>query len=361
MTDALLVSAGPVFTVEGTRRGEFARDVLRLEVRHDTQGLRTLKLRLLAIGPREGEETEGLLYLDGDIIGFGSRIEVSLGPPERARTVFRGAVSAIEASFHEEREPHVLLFAEDELMQLRMTRRVRSYEEVTDAEIARRIASEHGLVARVDADGPTHDVVHQWNMSDLAFLRERADRIQAELWVDDRALHFQERERRAGEEIVLVQGNHLLAADLRADLAHQRTGATVSGYDAHRRDSIREEAGEEVVQAEIAGGTTGPGILERAFGSLPSHRVRDVPLRRGEAGSWARAEMLRRSRQFVTISGTTRGTPGMDAGSRLTLERVGSPFDGGGYRVTRVCHTYDLTSGYRTHFEAERPVMTGRI
>ena len=44
----------------------------------------------------------------------------------------------------------------------------------------------------------------------------------------------------------------------------------------------------------------------------------------------------------------------MIVGSTLTLERVGAPFEGGGYYVTRVCHTYDLDDGHRTHFEAER-------
>ena len=35
----------------------------------------------------------------------------------------------------------------------------------------------------------------------------------------------------------------------------------------------------------------------------------------------------------------------MVVGSRLTLERVGAPFEGDGYYVTRVRHTYDLAHG----------------
>ncbi len=95
-------------------------------------------------------------------------------------------------------------------------------------------------------------------------------------------------------------------------------------------------------------------MLERAFGERVSYRVRENPLSDGEARDWARAEMLRRSRAFVTVTGTTRGTPALAVGSKLTLERVGAPFEGGGYYATWVCHSYDLTSGYRTHFRAER-------
>ncbi len=52
--------------------------------------------------------------------------------------------------------------------------------------------------------------------------------------------------------------------------------------------------------------------------------------------------------------GITRGSPDMMVGSRLAIERVGSPFSGDGYTVTSLRHTYDLCDGHRTHFEAVR-------
>ena len=67
--------------------------------------------------------------------------------------------------------------------------------------------------------------------------------------------------------------------------------------------------------------------------------------------------MLRRSRRFVTVRGVTRGSPDMVVGSRLSLDRVGTPFNGDGYYAVRVCHTYDLASGHRTHFEAQRATI----
>jgi phage protein D len=85
--------------------------------------------------------------------------------------------------------------------------------------------------------------------------------------------------------------------------------------------------------------------------------VREVPLKSTEAADWVRAEMLRRSRSFVTLSGTTRGSADMVVGSKLTLARTGHPFEGPGYYVTHVRHTYDLQNGFRTNFEAERATM----
>jgi uncharacterized protein len=356
MTEALLTYAGPVFEIEGDVKGELARDIVRLEIEETTAGLRSMSARLVAQGQTEGSTEQQQLYLDGSVVDFGKKISVVLGATPTAHTVFTGWISAIEASFQEGKDPEVMIFAEDKLMNLRMTRRMKTYENMSDADIASAIASEHGLTPAVDADGPTYDVVQQWNMSDLAFLRERARKIQAELWVEDETLNFKSRSKRTATELTLVQGNHLVSVRLRADLAHQRTKVKVSGYDASQREQIEEEAGGDAIQAEVSEGLTGPSVLERAFGERVSYRVREAPLKANEATERARSEMLRRARSFVTVVATTRGSADMVVGSKLTLEGTGRPFEGSGYYVTRICHTYDAT-GFRTHFEAERATV----
>ncbi len=353
----LFASVAPVFKVDGTVQGALARDLSRLEIEEATDGMKALRLRLVSAGPKGSAATEQLLYLDGQVVDFGKPFEVSIGPSDGERIVFSGLISGIEASFSEGYEPHVTLFAEDKLMKLRMTRRMKTYEYQSDADIAEAIAGEHGLSADVAADGPTYKVVQQWNQSDLAFLRERARLIQAEVWLEEDRLCFKSRGQRRGTTLTLVQGNELIDVQLRADLAHQRTAVKVSGYDAQGRDVIDEEADADTIQAEISGGRTGPAIVQNAFGERVSYRVREAPLVGGEASAWAKAEMLRRCRAFVTVIGITNGTPDMVVGSRLTLDRVGAPFNGDGYYVTRVCHTYDLTNGHRTYFDAERATV----
>jgi phage protein D len=357
MTEQLLVSSAPVFTVDGETTGELARDLLRLEIDEDTGGMKRLTARFVAQGPVSGQESEALLYLDGRILDFGKSLEVSIGPTDDERTVFKGTMSAINAEFREGREPEVIVTAEDKLMVLRMTRRMKTYKQMSDTDIAREIATQHGLSAEVNADGPSYDVVQQWNQSDLAFLRERARLIQAEIWIADDTLYFQSRDQRTGTELTLVQGNHLLSLSARADLAHQRATVKVSGYDAQTREAITEEAGEDAINAETSGGRTGIGLAQQVFGDLTSYRVRVIAMTRDEARSFAQAEMKRRARGFVTVSGVTRGSPDMIVGSRLKLERVGTPFEGSGYYVTRVCHSYDLADGHRTRFEAERATI----
>jgi Bacteriophage probable baseplate hub protein len=356
MTEFFAATA-PVFKVDGELKRDLARDVNFLRVEEATDGMKTLELCLLAEGPRPNEREEGQLYLDGQTVDFGKSIEVSVGPADAARIVFGGVISAIEASFVNGVVPFVSVFAEDKLMSLRMTRRLKTYENMSDTDIAQAIAGEHGISADANADGPTYKVVQQWNQSDLAFLRERARLIQAELWFADNTLHFATRGNRTATMISLVLGNDLLEAQIRADLAHQRTSVKVSGYDASQRDSITEEATADAIQAEVSGGRTGIAVLQQAFGDRATFRVRNDPLVADEASAWAKAEMLRRARGFVTVSGMTNGTADMVVGSKLSLDGVGAPFSGDGYYVTRVTHTYDLVEGFRTHFEAERPTV----
>lgn len=357
MPESLVSSAAPVFKVDGTVHGGLARDLLWLEIDEDTEGLKRLAARFISAGGDADPAAGRVLYVDGDPLDFGVPLEVSIGPLGTERTVFSGLVSALEVNFEEGGVPDVGVWAEDALMKLRMTRRSRTYKQSSDGDVARAIASEHGLSADVAADGPTYDVVQQFDQSDLALLRERARKVNAELFVRDTTLHFATRPNRSAPSVTLVQGNQLLTVHVRADVAHQRTKVKVGGYDAQARGKIEEEAGSDAVQAEVDGGRSGPGILEQAFGVRETLKAREAPLTGGDATAWAKAEMLRRARMFVTVLGTTNGTPDLEVGSVLTLQRVGKPFEGGGYYATRVRHTYSLADGHRTHFEAERPTV----
>ena len=186
----------PVFSVAGQVVGELARDCVRLEIEEGTEGLRTLQAQFLAVGPGATGPPQPMLHLDGSTLDFGKALEVCVGPDSAQRIVFDGVVSAIEAIFGDGEPPRVAVHAEDALMRLRMTRRMRTYTDATDADIAQEIAAEHGLQADLTVDGPRYDVVQQVNQSDLAFLRERARLVQAELWCTGRTLHMSSRPRR---------------------------------------------------------------------------------------------------------------------------------------------------------------------
>ncbi|TYB64798.1 phage late control D family protein [Nonomuraea sp. PA05] len=357
MTEPAFAATAPVFSADGAHEPELGRDLVRLDVAEDVLGLRTLSACFLATAPRRRSSNDVVEYLDGGTLDFGKRLQVTLGPPGNERIVFAGSVSALEVRFTEGDVPVVTVLAEDDLMRLRLRQHSETYTSCTDADVAGRVVRRHGLKADISLDGPTYESVQQLNQSDLAFLRERARRLQAELWAGDGVVHLATRDRRPGTQVTLTRGSDLIDVAVRADLAHQCTAVRVSGYDARARAAIDAEAPSSTVDTEITGGRTGPQTLRRAFGDLPGRRIRDVPLAEPVARALARAEMLRRSRAFVQVRGTTAGTPQLVVGSRVRLARCGRPFDGDGYYVTGFHHSYDLTSGMRTRFTAERPTV----
>jgi uncharacterized protein len=357
MTETPVATVSPVFLVEEELVRDLARDCVGLEISEGLTGLRTLDARFLAAGAGATGPPGPLLHVDGGTVDLGRRLRVAIGPLDTQRYVFDGNVSGIELILDDGAPPVAGVLAEDVLMRLRMTRRMRTWSDKTDAEIASAIAREHGLQADTDADGPRLDVVQQLNQSDLAFLRERARLIQAEIWCTGRTLHFRSRGVREGTAVTLVKGSELLNVRLRADLAHQRSEVTVTGYDATSGRTIDERAGPDVVESEASGGRSGARLVTSALGASATLRVREAALTSGEAKAWAKAEMLRRGRSFVTATGTTKGTPDLVVGSRLRMEQVGEPFEGGGYYVTKVCHSFNLRRGFRTTFEAERPTL----
>lgn len=358
MTEEFFYTSNPTFTVDEKSAPELNRDLVRLDVHDSISGLKSLCARFQAVGPDANARAESVIYLDGRLIDFGQALSVTLGPLSNRHTVFEGVVSAIEIQYEEGQEPEFLVKAEDSLMDFRMTRRCATYEGMSDAEIAAEIAEQHGLETDIDAEGPTLDRIQQLNMSDLAFLRERARQLQAEIWVSGRTFHYKTRDRRNTNDVNLIRGNDLIAVKACADLAHQRTAVRCTGYDANDRVPIDELAEEGAVSGEFGAGKSGIQVLAQSFGERTSHRVKEVPIDTVEATEWARSELLRRARSFVTVNGMSRGTPELQVGSGLTLEQMGTPFEGDSYYVTKTQHTFDLTEGHRTHFEAERATVS---
>jgi phage protein D len=321
-------------------------------------GLRTLVARFHGDSPDSDGSAEQLAYLDGDVFDLGRRISVVIGPPGDSRTIFTGTISAIEAGFDEGDAPTVSVYAEDALMRLRFRQRTATWTDMSDADIVSAIAADHGLGSVTDIDGPTYPLVQQAEESDLAFIRNRATSLNAEIWIDaDDVLHFVERERRPGVELVLTQGNDLLSATARVDLAHQRSEITFRGWDDGRVEQIAETAGGDVIAAVVAAGRTGPDVVADVFSESSLNRSRRDVLSAERGRHYAEAEMRRRARSFVTVEGTTNGSPDLVPGAKLDLRRIGAPFSGAGYRVTWMHHGYDLSTGHRTCFRAERPAL----
>ena len=65
---------------------------------------------------------------------------------------------------------------------------------------------------------------------------------------------------------------------------------------------------------------------------------------------------VQKARVFVTVTAVTTGSPDIMPGKIVRLEQIGTSFSGDGYHVTKVSHTFDHDNGFRSAFEAQRPI-----
>jgi phage protein D len=348
MADSRLsTTARPTFTVAGQERPQLANGLLTLMVAERVDGL----YRCEATFGNWGESRSKLdyLYFDRSVLDFGKTFVIKLG----ADTLFTGSITALEGQFPDGRAPEITVLAEDRLQDLRMTRRTRTFADVSDADVFQQVAGDYGLTPSVSINGPTHKVLAQVNQSDLAFLRERARAVDAELWMDGSSLNVKQHSNRTSQPVTLAYGIELSALTVAADVAHQRTSVAVNGWDVSGKSAIAHEAGESAISSELGSDTSGASILKSAFGDRKEAIAHAVPLTSQEAQDAAEAAFRLRARQFVSGQGVSVPSAALRAGAFVDLRGLG-PLFSGKYYVSEVRHLFDAL-GLRTEFTVERP------
>jgi len=335
-------------SIDGRVNNGMSANVSAATVTETVAGLYACEIELL------NHDASGYLYFDRNQFNFGSKIELAVGLGAQTETLFEGFITGLEARYLDGGGSRLTILAEDALQNLRMTRRTRTFEEVTDEEVMSQIAQEHSLQTNFEElSGPTYRVLAQTNLSDLAFLRQSARRLNAELWIAGGRLHAARRSARGANRVILAYGANLRSFQGRADLAHQCTEFAVGGWDVQAKTMIRETAGASAISSELNGLNGGSAILEDAFGPRVASIVHTVPLTTAEARAVSEAEYQKKARRFVTGRGTADGNPRLRVGAILELSQLGQMFDGD-YYIVQTTHSIDLDHGYTTDFEVER-------
>jgi uncharacterized protein len=352
VADPLVYAARPQFKLGGASQPALSDGLLALMVEETVAGLRQCEATFANWGPKDG--ATGFLYFDRQLFDFGTALVIEAGSGVGAGQIFEGKITALEGRFLRERPPELLVLAEDGLQELRMTRRTRTFESLSDSGLFNQVAGEYGLSAVVDVSGPTHKVLAQLNQSDLAFLRERARAVDAEIWIDGTSLHVQTRSSRNAGPAILTIGRSLFECSIVADLSGQVTGMVVSGWDVAAKQAISHRSAESVLGGELGQDLSGGGILARQFRTPDQQIVHHAPVTTAEATALADAHYRRVARRFVRASGSAEVDARLRVGARVELRGVGELFEGK-YTVVRTRHLFDSVHGFRTEFEAERP------
>lgn len=344
-------AARPKLFLDDRENENLSGGVLYLSIRETVQGLSCCEILLGNWGEIDGETD--FLYFNRDVLDFGKKIGVQLGEYPNEKLLFVGRIMALEANYPKTRPPEIRILGEDNFQDLRMRRRSRSFEDVTDRDVFQQIASEHGLQAELDIDGPDHKILAQVNESDLAFLRARARAIDAEIWLDGSTLHAASRQRRNTERVTLNYGQELQEFSVCADLAHQQSKFIASGWDVSAKESFSHEAGADILGSELNGDLSGANILRQALGERTQVVVHATPLSAAETRILAETRFRQCARRFVTGTARAEGNTRVRVGTHVTFAGLGKLFNGT-YYVSEVHHYFTAEEGYLTIFSVER-------
>lgn len=342
-----LANARPTILIDGKEESSLVGGLTYLLICERTDGLYRCEARFGNWGTKDG--ATDFLYFDRKLLDFGKDFQIKLAQDE----IFKGKITALEADFPESKPPEITVLAEDALQNLRMTRRTRVFNDQSDADIFRKIAGDHSLTANISASGATHKIVAQVNQSDLAFMRERARTVGAEIWIKDKELNVKTRANRGQDKISLKYKGNLRDFKVIADLANQRTSVTASGWDVSSKEAIKKEATDSALGNELGQDTSGISILKDKFGDRQENLSHNVPLGAQEAQGIAESYLKTLARRFVVGRGTTETDAKIRVGAIVELDGLGKMFNGK-YYIAEVAHIFDNVKGLRTEFCAER-------
>jgi uncharacterized protein len=343
-----LKESRPSFFVGGKEQPALFAGLARLRIDETTAGLYRCEAKFSNWGLKDGKTD--FLHFDRQALDFGKDFQVKLA----GKVLFDGRIMGLEADFPEAGSPEINVLAEDRFQDLRMTRRTRTFEDVSDSDVFNQIAGDHGLSPGIDARGPVHKVLAQVNQSDLAFVRERARSIDAELWLEGKTLNVKTRSARAGQPLTLKRGMELREFKVLADLAEQRTSVSVGGWDVSAKKGIKHEAEESAVAGEVGSDESGVSILRARIGERKESLAHAVPFVGEEAQAAAESFFRMSARRFLVGRGVAETRTELRAGATVDLKELG-PLFSGKYYLTEVRHLFDNAKGTRTEFRAERP------
>jgi phage protein D len=284
-------------------------------------------------------------------VGDPLEISVAFGKNGKETIIFKGEVIESEPEY---KLPLITLKvrAFDESHRLARGRHVRDYQNVTDSDIAKKIASEAGLDPKgVESTSVVYPYVFQDNQSNLEFLKQRAALIGFMAYVRDGILYFHKLKESKQVESLGWGQDGLTEFYSRVSSVQQPTEFEVRGWDPKRKEAvvakINAGKGHPETQAADRSGAAQKGATKIGKAKqLLSTTARS----NSEVKQMVQAEADRAAGAHMQAEGISAGNPTLSAGTSVTFPNLGDKFKGK-YIVTSARHELGSDKKYTTSFD----------
>jgi phage protein D len=280
---------------------------------------------------------------------MGTRIDIGFVAGSEIVTVTHGEVTAIAVEQGAGGRHELVVSGMDATHRLARGPKTKSYLQMTDADIVSDVAGRYGFDTDIDATREVHDYVLQSSQSDLAFLKQRAERIGYDLWIAEGTLHFKQHPQAPGTAPALTWGENLHKFKVRFSSTERCDEVTVRAWDPSGKTAIVASAdtGDPGTTASAAShladsARSAFGRVKRFAGQFP------IPTQ-SEADALARSLLLKASGEEVIFRAEAAGDPRIAAGALVEIKSAGEKLSGS-YRITSAEHIYGSGSPYLTRF-----------
>lgn len=289
---------------------------------------------------------------DTSVVEIGKEIEVSATGNKEAvdsqASIFKGYIAAIDVDFPEKELPRIIIRAYPKAYGLHLGTKFRSFVQVTDSDIVKKVAGEAGLSVKSDATTVVHKHVFQANQTNWEFLQERARLNGFVLVGRGSELKFVKPDSLQTSAVEVRYGEELIELSLTRTLAGQVAKTQVKGWDFLNKEVVVGEATTPTWKT-----TTLQSKLQSNLSDLgaagASTLVPRAKVEQGEAERIAKARLDTYGSRHVHARGVCVGMPSLLSGGRIKLSGIGTRFSGE-YTVTRVRHILNSAEGYSTEF-----------
>ncbi len=274
---------------------------------------------------------------------IGAAVEVNMGAG--SRTLFKGEITALEPSWTMDGVAAITVRALDNAHRLARGRKTRTFNDKTDADIAKTVGAESKLSVKADPTTETHVYTLQRNESNLTFLKRLAARNNFQVTVDEGTLHFKKASM-STTPTKITMGSNLRSLRMNFNSQDQVTKVIVRGWDIRKKQEIVGTASSGDIET-IGGGQAGASLSESKFGEQIAY-ITDVPVgSQAMANDLAKAELNRLARQFARGSCIVDGNDALYAGALVEFEGLNMPHNGK-YYIISTRHVVSPTGGYTT-------------
>lgn len=266
-----------------------------------------------------------------------------------AGNLIKGEITAIETHFTENAQAPLIVRGYDISHRLHRGKHNRSFQNKTDSDIVKQIASETGIpLGSIDSTGGPYgygDIggssgyVFQENQTNMAFLRSRASRHGFELFVQDGKLNF--RKPKQDETLQLAWLTDLHSFHVRVSSADQVKSVEVRGWDISQKQAIVETAksANQVITQTDRGAGSSTSTSFKGKPSNPTLIMVDQPISQAnEAKAIAQAIYNEVGGEFVHADARGEGNPQLRPGRIIKLSNMGKYT--GSYYITETRHIF---------------------